>query len=357
MKQLFITVVLCLSMTPMASTATVTSSIAANSKTVYMVVWRGCEEACQGFKDYLTSNEYPVEVIVRDAGRDRSTLDFFLDEAKLISPDLVVTWGTSVTKALIGTRTEYGSETKLGQIPSLFMIVADPLGADIIAEKNKTGRPNVAGIRNRISEDVQIRAMREYLPVNKIGVVYSNAELNSVLNTQKLKALAPEMNFEIVEALYALDEAGKPVPNQFEAKISELATAGVDVVYVGSSSYNLANSDRFTQAAIKHGLPVASAYDSMVTDSSALISVSNKYYRVGQLAANQAVKILFEGMTPGELPIAELSRYSMSINMAVARKMSLFPPIQLMRFANLVNIETSINQNTANEKGNSRGSQ
>ncbi|TDO98023.1 ABC transporter substrate-binding protein [Marinomonas balearica] len=308
-----------------------------NKKTVFMTVWRGCEEACQGFHDYLKGQ--PVDIIVRNANRDRSKLAGFLEEAKTLSPDLVVTWGTSVSKAIIGTRKEYGTATKLGDIPVMFMIVADPLGADIIESHNTSGRPTVAGIRNRVGEDVQIKAMREYFPVDKVGVLYSSGELNSVLNTQKLEALSKEMNFEVVTQVYDLDESGKPLPNQFDAKMAQLAERGADVIYVGSSSYNQTNSDEFTKAAIKYGLPVASAYDSMVTGSSALISVSNKYYLVGQLAANQAGKILFDGAVPGELPIAELSSYSMSINMAVARQMSLYPPIQLLRFADLVNID------------------
>lgn len=310
-----------------------------DKKTVFMTVWRGCEEACQGFHDYLKGSSNTVDIIVRNANRDRSKLAGFLEEAKALKPDLVVTWGTSVSKAMIGTRKEYGEQTKLGNIPVMFMIVADPLGADIIASQHQSGRPTVAGIRNRVSEDVQIKAMREYFPVNKIGVLYSAAELNSVLNTEKLEALAAEMNFEVVKATYELDSANKPVPNQFDKKMEQLAAQNVDVVYVGSSSYNQTNSDAFTEAAVKHGLPVASPYDSMVTGSSALISVSNKYYLVGQLAANQAKKILFDDAVPGELPIAELSSYSMSINMAVARKMSLYPPIQLFRFADLVNVE------------------
>ena len=31
-------------------------------KSVYMTVWRGCEEACQGFFDYIKTNNLPVEV-------------------------------------------------------------------------------------------------------------------------------------------------------------------------------------------------------------------------------------------------------------------------------------------------------
>lgn len=313
---------------------------AAADKTVFMTVWRGCEEACQGFQDYMKNSAADVQIIVRDANRDRSKLPGFLEEAKSLNPDLVVTWGTTVSKAVIGTREEYGTSTKLGDIPVLFMIVADPVGADISAASNETGRPTVAGIRNRIEEEVQINAMREYLRVNKIGVVYSTAELNSVLNTEKLRSLSQPMAFDLIEFTYELDNQGKPVPGQFDQAMAAMSAQGVDVVYVGSSSYNLANSDAFTEAALRFNLPVASAYDSMVTNSSALISVSNKYYRVGQLAANQAKKVLFENAVPGELPIAELSGYSMAINMGVARKIGVYPPIQLLRFADLVNIQS-----------------
>ncbi|GAL15240.1 ABC-type uncharacterized transport system periplasmic component [Vibrio astriarenae] len=149
------------------------SSFAGETKTIYMAVWRGCEEACQGFQSYMKANNLPVEIVVRNADRDKSKLDQFLNEAKQLNPDLVVTWGTSVSKALIGSSQDYGVETRLGDIPVLFMIVADPIGAGIIRESNISGRPTVTGIRNRIEEDVQIRAMREYLSVEKIGVLYS----------------------------------------------------------------------------------------------------------------------------------------------------------------------------------------
>ncbi|WP_194436106.1 ABC transporter substrate-binding protein [Vibrio fluminensis] len=313
---------------------------AQETKTVYMTVWRGCEEACQGFQDYIAMNKLPVEVVLRDAGRDRSKLNHFLLEAKQLKPDLVVTWGTSVSKALIGTREEYGAETKLGDIPVLFMIVADPVGAGIVNSTETSGRPTVTGIRNRIEEEVQIRAMREYLPVNKIGLVYSPAELNSALNTEKIQSLEDKMDFTTVIETYQLGADGQPLPNQFEEKMRRLAEQEVDVVYVGSSSYNLSNREQFTAAALKYRLPVASAYDSMVTESKALISVSNKYYRVGQLAANQAEKVLFDNAIPGELDIAELESYSITINMGVAKQMALYPPIQLLRFAELVNVES-----------------
>ena len=308
-----------------------------NPATVYMVVWRGCEDACRGFKNYIENNDLPVNLIIRDVARDKARLTQYITEAKQLKPDLVVTWGTTVSKGMIGTMGELGSETKLGNIPVMFMIVADPLGAGIISSYQASGRKTVTGIRNRISEDVQIRAIREYFPLLKMGVVYSESELNSELNTKKLKKLSSEMGFELIVKTYELDGNNLPIPNQFDRVMQEMSEENVDVVYVGSSSYNLENRDAFTQAAVRYQLPVASAYDVMVTESDGLIAVANKYYNVGRLAGNQANKILFDQVSPGSLPIAELSRFSMFINMDVERNLSLYPPIQLLRFAELIN--------------------
>ncbi|MFC6670693.1 ABC transporter substrate binding protein [Marinobacterium aestuariivivens] len=236
---------------------------------VYMVLWRGCEEACQGFRQYLEDRELPVELILRDANRDKTRLPQFLAEARDLRPDLVVTWGTSVTKAIIGPIEAGSAETLLGDIPAMFMVVADPVSAGIVESYAHSGRPTVTGIRNRVPEEVQIRAIQDYMEARRIGVIYSPSELNSVLNAEQLKVLSGEMGFELVERTLALGDKGGPLDGQLPKLMRELAQEKVDVIYVGSSSYNLQQRDEFTRAAAVEGLPVASAYEVMVTDSGA----------------------------------------------------------------------------------------
>lgn len=334
MIKTFLTVLL-LAFTGAANATEFTSQQPAH---IYMVVWRGCEEACQGFKQYLTEQNLPVKITVKDAARDKSKLKEFLREAKQLKPSLVVTWGTSVSKALIGpfnaTPDQY-----LGTIPSLFMVVADPIGAGIVDSYKASGRKYVTGIRNRVPEAVQMRTIKDYLSAKRIGIIYNSSVLNSVLNTQKLEALATEMDFKLIKRTYTLNEKGKPLPGQIPTLVRELAHEQVDIIYVGSSSYNRQNRDEFTNAALVNKLPVASAYEVMVTKSNGLLAVANRYYNVGRLAGAQAKKVLFEGATPGTLPIPSLSRYSIFINMKVARQLDIFPPIQLLRLAELVHVE------------------
>ncbi|MEH6651236.1 MAG: ABC transporter substrate-binding protein [Motiliproteus sp.] len=310
-----------------------------NPARIYMAVWRGCEEACQGFKQYLESQNLPVELILRDAARDKSNISKYLAEARQLKPDLVVTWGTSVSKGMIGPVSNSDSQQYLGDIPALFMVVADPISAGIVESYERSGRPQVTGVRNRVPEDVQIRAIQDYMDAKRIGVINNPSELNSALNTEKLEALSGTMGFELVKLSYQLDEKGTPLEDQLPKLMKQMADQQVDIIYVGSSSYNRQKRNEFTQAATAQNLPVASAYEVMVTKSDALLAVANRYYNVGRLAAIQAEKVLFEKQQPGTLPIASLSRYSVFINMEIARKLNLYPPIQLLRFAELVNTD------------------
>src|SRR3546814_2312260 len=78
--------------------------------------------------------------------------------------------------------------------------------------------------------------------------------------------------------------------------------------------------------ALDQGIPVLSPYEELVRESRALMSVAARYYDVGRLAGEQAEKILVDGISAGELPVAQMTNFAIVINMDVARKLQLFPP-------------------------------
>ena len=157
---------------------------------IYMAVWRGCEEACKGFQDYFREEGIDADFIVRDANRDKTKLPQFVREARELKVDLVVTWGTSVTVGMIGKISDSNPERHLIDIPVVFMIVADPVGAGIIENYESSGRTNITGTRNRVPEEVQMRAIRAYRYFKRLGIIYNTNELNSVLNVRKIRNLA-----------------------------------------------------------------------------------------------------------------------------------------------------------------------
>jgi putative ABC transport system substrate-binding protein len=303
---------------------------------IYMVVWRGCEDACKGFQDYFREEGIEVHFIIRDANRDKSTLPAFIREARELDVDLVLTWGTSVTVGMIGTLADSDPGRYITDIPVVFMIVADPVGAGIVANYESSGRSNITGTRNRVPEEVQMNAIRAYRSFKRLGIIFNTNELNSVLNVKKIRELAKNMRFELFEQSIDLDENGKPIVESIPQKIKEFKNRNVTFIYVGSSSFLMRNRDFLTNSAIEQGLPIVAAYEEMARKSNALLAVASRYYSVGKLAGFQAKNILVDKIAPIDLPILSLSRYSYVINMETARKLRLYPPINVLRYAEVV---------------------
>jgi putative ABC transport system substrate-binding protein len=303
--------------------------------TIVMVTFRGCEEACEGFKDYVEQFDMNAEVIVIDVARDRDKIPAIRDEVRAIDPDLLVTWGTSVTRGLIGT-VDNTDPALLSGIPTVFMIVADPVGAKIVTSREDPGRSHVTGTINRVPEEIQMRVLAQYRPFDRIGVIYNDDELNSVLKADEIVRVGEDQGFEVVSRVLRNGADGTPLVEDIAVAVADLAASDVDFLYLGSSSFLLSNADVLTGAALDEGLPLATAYEAMVRESEALIALANAYYNVGQLAGSQAERILVDGATPGDLEVIGLDRFTVLINIDTAAKLDFYPPMLLLRYAEII---------------------
>lgn len=314
------------------------TQVAAAQFKVMIATWRGCEEACNGFQDYLNEAGIDIEFLIRDAGRDSSKLPAFIAEARAEKVDLILTWGTSVTRGIAGTLDDLDNPDIPHEIPRVFTVVADPIGARIVKSFEDTGRKNVTGTFNRVPERVNIETIRLYLPsFSHLGLLYNRNENNSALKHNEMAALSKEMNFTYTAVELPLHADGKPRTEDIAPKVAELRAAGVDFLYLGSSTFLDVNREVYTSAAIENGLPILSPYERLVRESQALISIAAPWYDTGRLAGAQAEKILVGGASPGGLPVARVTDFSFVINMEVARKLNLLPPTELLLIAETVN--------------------
>jgi putative ABC transport system substrate-binding protein len=318
----------CLAAVPVANAA---------EASVFLVTWRGCEDACKGFKDYIGGLGQNVEITERDAGRDKAVLPDILAEVRAAKPDLIVSWGTSVTRGLAGTMNQLDDPAFNHDIPQVFMIVADPVGSEIVASLEATGRPNVTGTYNRIPETVTVETIRKILPdFHRLGLLYNEDESNSVRKKEELESLAASGGFELVALPIKRGDDGAPLAEDIAPKVRDLKKAGAEFVYVGSSSFLRANSSLFGAAIRDSKLPALSPYEKMVHEGSALLSVAARYYDVGQLAGQQAKAILFDGRKAGDLPVLRMTQFAFTVNLSVARDIGVFPPISLLQIAETV---------------------
>lgn len=304
---------------------------------IAIATWRGCEEACQGFQDYLNGNGHPVEFTILDAAQDKAELPNILATAREAGSNLILTWGTSVTIGIGGTLETQGSPDLNGDIPQIFMIVADPVGSGIVKSLDETGRTNMTGTYNRMPETVTLQTMRNYRPaLHHVGLLFNSDEKNSTVKRDEVAALAAAQGLAFTAKEIALDANGAPIPEDIAPKMQELKDEGVEFVYVGSSSFLQAQTETLGKAAVAARMPVLSPYEDMVRQGAALISVAARYHDVGQLAGQQAEKILFDHVSPGDLPVLRMEEFAVTINMSVANAIGAYPPMGLAQVAEIV---------------------
>jgi ABC-type uncharacterized transport system substrate-binding protein len=310
----------------------------AKEKTVYAIFWRGCEELCEGFQNYFVEREIDAKIFIRDAAQDKSKIPLFLEEARAMNADLILSWGTSVTMGIAGKLKDVENSDLNNDIPQVFTAVADPVGAGIIESLENTGRRNITGTFNRVPEAVNINTIRSYLPeFKRLGLLYNRNERNSVLKKEELAELAKVMDFELIAIELPIGNDGKPQSSDIPVKLAELKEKKADFIYLGSSSFLDTNRDLFTGSAVENGIPVLSPYERLVRNSQGLLSIAARYQDVGRLAGQLAERILIDGETPGDIPVAHVTDFAYVINMDVARKLNLFPPVEILQFAETVN--------------------
>ncbi len=310
-----------------ATTISVLDATAAEKKRIFGVFYEGCEKTCEGFKVGIEKSGLAADVTIFDVKQDKKRIEEAIKVARDTKPDLIVTYGTTTTLQFIGTIETARDPKFFSDIPVVFTAVADPFGTRIAESFDRSGRDNITGTFNRVPERANIETIRQYdHKFRKLGLLYNGNEKNSVLKKDELAKLAKEMNFELVAI--EIDPGNPDVPDTalIAKRVKELAMQEVTWAYVGSSSFLNANGAAFTAAAVENGIALLSPYEALVREQQALISIAAPRESVGLLAAEQAVRILRDGKSPGKLPISRATNFSYLVNMKVAEKLGRKPP-------------------------------
>jgi len=302
---------------------------------IYRITYRGRTPVEEGFDDYLAANGVPVEVIERDIGRDTSKIPALVEEIRELKPDLVYTWGTPVTLGVAGRYDAQDRSGNITDIPIVFALVSAPVKSGLVAELENPGR-GVTGAVHVVPTETQLRAMASYRPFEKLGVLYNPTEPNSVSIVEELGRLQETLGFELVAREFNLTAEGKPTADGVEELIAEIKAGGAEWLYLLPDSFLGSVYDRVVPAALAEKLPTFGAAELAVREGGALVALVSRYYSVGQLAASKALKVLKGEKTPEEIPIETLSRFSLIINMEVAKELELYPPIEMLNYAEVL---------------------
>ena len=313
---------------------------ASESKSVFMVLWRGETEVEKGFHAHFSEAGLSLEVTVRSLDRDRGRLPDVLAEIAAVKPDLVYTWGTPATLGIAGRDPDLAEgpddfPPRVTDRPILFTMVSQPVRARIVKAFGPTGR-NVTGVNHIVPLETQLRAMQAYMPVDRIAVIFTPNESNSVLIVEQLATLGRRLGIRINDFPVPLDSEGHPLPTSLPDLIEAAAATGPQFLYLGPDSFIGQYARDVTDLANERRLPCFASTERMLVSSDALFGLIAPYEKVGRFTAGKAEQILFGNVPAGTIPVEVLPEFSYQIRADVARKLEIFPSLSLLDYAEII---------------------
>ncbi len=319
--------------------AAVVPAFRAEAVTIYMIVHRAGSGADEGFRDYLKANGVDATYILRDMQNDRSRLPGYIKEIKELKPDLVYTQTTSITRAVVGRLEEADPEKHVLDIPVVFAMVSFPDRSKLVpihpdpAAPMLSGR-NLTGARHVVSNRVRLNAMRAYMPFRTLGMLYDRSSGAQRRTETAMRTLAEQEGLEFVSDSPTEPDVDRD-PAQIEPTLRRLKAAGTELLYIPPSNFFGAHAELVTRLATELGLPTFCGVETLLRQH-CMTGLVSPLYAVGQFAAFKAEQILVEKEDPGEIPIQTLSRFSFMVNMETAHKLKIYPPMEILRFAQFI---------------------
>ena len=310
---------------------------------IYAITFRGMTDVERGFQEYFAARRIPVQITFRDLNRDASRMPGFIDEIRATKPDLVYTWGTSVTLGVVGTWDGYDPAKHITDIPVVFTLVAAPVLAKIVPDL-KASRRNVTGVFHVAPTEAQIRAMASYRPFKSIGILYTPTEQNSVVVVDEVREVSKRLGFAVVARPLKLDAQRRVTAEGAPEMIRELKEQKAEWLYLPPDSYlGTQAKNVIIPAAMEQRLPTFASTEQLM-ETGALTGLVSRYHSIGQFTAYKAEQILVHKVHASRIPVETLTRFSLQVRMDVAEALKLPPPLPMFNYAELITSQPPASQ-------------
>ncbi|GGI99093.1 ABC transporter substrate-binding protein [Neoroseomonas lacus] len=301
---------------------------------ILMMLFRGWEEACDGFRDYFAARRLDVELVVSNAEEDLSRVPAMVRQAQAMRPDLVYLWGTTLTMAALGPWDAHDPARHLNGMPVVFNIVTDPVRNRVVRSRAAPGRP-VTGTEYIAPVAVQLRAMESYRPFQRAAALFNPRERNSIVTLEEMAEQLATRG-AVLHSLPVPLADGRPQPDAIPGLVTAAREAGAEWLYIPPDTFLNEHRAVLTAAALQEGLPSFAASERFVAFADGLAGLVSRYYSVGAFTGFKAEQILFGGVSPAAIPVETLSRFSYLVRMETARRLRAYPPVELLRIAEAV---------------------
>jgi putative ABC transport system substrate-binding protein len=230
-----------------------------------------------------------------------------------------------------GTPAAIAAKQATSTIPIVFAVVADAVGAGLIANFARPGG-NITGLTSISAElgGKRLELLKEVVPkASRLAVLYNPSDRSNVLVLKELQESAPALGLTV----HPLAVRG---PGEFEGVFAALTKERAHALFgvPGVLTLEQRNRKALVDLATKSRIPTMWGHRQFV-EAGGLMSYAVNYYEQLRRAAIYVDKIL-KGAKPGDLPVEQPTRYELVINLTAAKALGLTIPQSLLGRADQV---------------------
>lgn len=276
----------------------------------------------EAFREGMRTRGYPSQRLAmeeRYADGDLARLPALAKELVERKPDLLI---TSSTPAAVAAKKATSS------IPIVVVLVADPVGAGIVASLARPGG-NITGITNNVADlaGKRLELLKQLVPgMTRAGVIVNPDSPNAPPQMRSAEAAASRLGIQLVS--FPLRRAGD-LPGALAA-----ARAGSDAALRMIDPLVFNQRKETVALAAKHRLPVI--YPTTEdAEAGGLIAYGANSPEQFRQAAVLADKIL-QGAKPADMPVEQPTKFDLVVNRSVAKALGITIPPGILTLADRV---------------------
>lgn len=272
------------------------------------------DNCTQGVKNALDKAGIPYEVQIGSSGSADTDCQSYAQQMANAGYSAIVAVATPAATAAYSA-----VQNASTSIPVIFCAVSDPIAAGLVQSIEAPGN-NCTGTSDAFDIEGQVALIKALQPdVEKLGVLYTTSEANSISQIKTLKAVCDKEGIELVE--------------QGIAEASELASASATLVTKVDAITNLTdnnvvdNMSVVLEQAEGAGIPVYGSEIEQVKKG-CLASASIDYVVLGEKTGEMCVDVI-NGKDAATYPAVTVTDSFLVINTDIANKYNITIPDSL----------------------------
>jgi putative ABC transport system substrate-binding protein len=231
----------------------------------------------------------------------------------------VITTGSSTLAAL-------AAKAATTTLPIVFLMGSDPVQFGLVASLNRPGG-NLTGITtlNLEMTPKRLQVLRELLPTTTIMAVLvnpTNAPATVETEVRQVQAAAHTLGLQMVHVLQASTE------RELDSAFSTLIQRRAGGLVISADTFFSGKSVELAALASRHAVPTISPYRDFVT-AGGLMSYGGSVTELYRLAGVYTGRIL-KGEPPADLPVQQVTKVQLAINLKTAKALGLTVPTSLI---------------------------